>query len=141
MWQQLQSLLKRNETASVFIFDRGRRLYVMGYTGLPTSLYHSSGFQPGELVKKIIDAEQGYKEITLDLIPDYAGDRIFLLLPENPLSKLATMELMESPLWHSLPAVKNGHAYLVDAVKWNSSDAFTREKLMGVLPRLLGQSP
>ncbi|WP_313894067.1 AraC family transcriptional regulator [Psychrobacillus sp.] len=138
MWQKLQSTLKNGETASVFVFDHGKRLFVMGSTGLPTSLYHPFGFQPGELIKKIIDEEEGYKEITIDLLGDYAGDRIFMLLSENLESRLATEELIKSPLWNNLPAVKNGYVYLVDATKWNSGDAFTREKLLGALPRLLG---
>jgi ABC-type Fe3+-hydroxamate transport system substrate-binding protein len=138
MWQQLRPLLKSGETASVFIFDRGNRLFVMGSTGLPTSLYHPQGFQPVDLIQTIIDEELGYKEIPVELLNDYAGDRIFMLISENPISKLATEELMKSSLWNSLQAVKNGHVYLVDAVKWNFSDAFTREKLLGVLPRILG---
>ncbi|MEG0384381.1 MAG: AraC family transcriptional regulator [Solibacillus sp.] len=137
MWQKLQTTIKNGETASVFIFDHGARLFVMGVTGLPTSLYHPLGFQPGELIQKIIDDKKGYEEIAIDTLRDYAGDRIFMLLSENPESKLATEELMKSTLWSNLPAVKNGYVYLVDATKWNSSDAFTREKLLGALPRLL----
>ena len=137
MWKRLQPTIQEGETASVFIFDHGRRLFVMGGTGLPSTLYHPLGFQPGELIEKIIANGLGYQEITVELLTDYAGDRIFMLLPEGMESKLATEELMNSPLWHSLPAVKSGHAYLVDGSKWNYSDAFTREKLLGVLPLLL----
>nr|WP_281285347.1 ABC transporter substrate-binding protein [Psychrobacillus soli] len=141
MWQQLQPTLKCNETASVFLFDRGRHLFVMGCIGLATSLYHSSGFQPGELIKKMIADEQGYKEITIESLPDYAGDRIFLLIPENPISKIATEELIQTTLWNNLPASKNGYVYLIDEKKWNSSDALTREKLLGALPHLLMRTP
>lgn len=50
---------------------------------------------------------------------------------------MATMELINSAIWKGLPAVQNNHAYLVDATKWNYGDAFTREKLLGALPKLL----
>lgn len=106
MWQQLQSVLKPEETASVFIFERGKRLFVMGCTGLPTSLYHANGFQPGKLIESMITAGEGYKEISVGLLPDYAGDRIFMLLPKSLASRKATVELMNSLLWKSLPAVK-----------------------------------
>ncbi|MFY0521356.1 ABC transporter substrate-binding protein [Lysinibacillus sphaericus] len=138
MWQQLQITLEPDETASVFIFDRGKRLFVMGCTGLSTALYHPYGFQPNELIKNLIQSGEGYEEIPLDLLAAYAGDRIFMLLTDNLESRLATEALINSSLWKSLPAVKKGNFYLVDARKWNYSDAYTREKLLGALPRLIG---
>ncbi|AFS77465.1 ABC-type Fe3+-hydroxamate transport system, periplasmic component YbbB [Gottschalkia acidurici 9a] len=137
MWQQLQSTLRYGETASVFTFDHGKRLFVMGLKGLPSSLYHSYGFQPVDPVKKIIDDGLGYMEISLDLLSDYAGDRVFILFPEAIESRLATEELIETSLWKSLPAVRNGHAYLVNNAKWSSGDAFTRERLLEELPKIL----
>ncbi len=137
MWQQLQTVIEPGETASVLTFDHGRRLYVMGCTGLSPALFHPDGFQPHQQVKKLLQACEGYKEIPIDHLPQYAGDRIFMLLSDKPESQLATLELMNSDLWKGLPAVQNNHAYLVDATKWNYGDAFTREKLLGALPRLL----
>ncbi|MBU5437126.1 hypothetical protein KQI42_03835 [Tissierella sp. MSJ-40] len=46
MWQKLGSILKIGETASVFILDHRKRLFVMGSTGLPTVLYHPYRFSP-----------------------------------------------------------------------------------------------
>ena len=137
MWQQLQTVIEPGETASVLTFDHGRRLYVMGCTGLSPALFHPDGFQPHQQVKKLLQACEGYKEIPIDHLPQYAGDRIFMLLSDKPESQLATLELMNSDLWKGLPAVQNNHAYLVDATKWNYGDAFTREKLLGALPKLL----
>lgn len=45
--------------------------------------------------------------------------------------------MINSDIWKGLPAVQTNHAYLVDATKWNYGDAFTREKLLGALPKLL----
>lgn len=138
MWHKLQGSFEPGETASCFIFDHGKRLFVMGCSGLPTALYHQHGFQPKKIIKKSIDNGKGYIEISLDLVPEYAGDRIFILLSDNPISRLATEELINSSIWQSLPAVKNGYVYLVDAQKWNYGDAFTREKFLGALPLMLG---
>nr|WP_225341003.1 hypothetical protein [Lysinibacillus capsici] len=73
----------------------------------------------------------------IDHLPQYAGDHIFMLLSDKPESQMATMELINSDIWKGLPAVQTNHAYLVDATKWNYGDAFTREKLLGALPKLL----
>ncbi|WP_461615262.1 hypothetical protein [Clostridium sp. Marseille-QA1073] len=40
-------------------------------------------------------------------------------------------------MWYNLPAAKDGYVYLVDNMKWNSEDAFTREKLLEELPKIL----
>ena len=137
LWQQLQTVIEPGETASVLTFDHGKRLFIMGCTGLSPALFHPDGFQPHPQVKKLLQAGEGYREIPIDHLPQYAGDRIFMLLSDKPESQMATMELINSDMWKGLPAVQTNHAYLVDATKWNYGDAFTREKLLGALPKLL----
>ena len=137
MWQQLQTVVEPGETASVLTFDHGKRLFIMGCTGLSPALFHPDGFQPHPQVKKLLQAGEGYREIPIDHLPQYAGDRIFMLLSDKPESQKATMELINSDIWKGLPAVQTNHTYLVDATKWNYGDAFTREKLLGALPKLL----
>ncbi|GLC88909.1 helix-turn-helix domain-containing protein [Lysinibacillus piscis] len=138
MWQQLQSVIQSGETASVFIIDHGNRLFAMGCTGLSPTLFHPQGFQPQKHVQKLLQARLGYKEITVDELPQYAGDRIFMLLSDQLNAQIATLDLMNNDIWKSLPAVQKNHVYLIDAAKWNYNDAFTREKLLHALPQLLG---
>ncbi|BBI32958.1 AraC family transcriptional regulator [Cohnella abietis] len=138
-WKKLQTHINHGETASVFIFDHGERLFVMGASGLSSALYHPFGFQPVDRIQEIIDSGDGFMEISAELLPEYAGDRIFMLLPQKKDSKEAMEELMRSALWRSLPAVQKGRVYVVEAAKWNSGDAFTRELLLEALPRLMGK--
>lgn len=137
MWQQLQSSINAGETASVFTYDHGERLFVMGVTGFSTALYHPLGFRPASKIQDILDASQGYKEIQERSLPQYAGDRIFMLLPENKISRRAAEDMMNSTIWNKLPAVRDGYVYLVEEAKWNFGDAFTRDKLLEMLPELL----
>nr|WP_231887351.1 ABC transporter substrate-binding protein [Paenibacillus jamilae] len=137
MWQQLSTHITAGETASVFIFDHGDRLFVMGMSGFSSALYHPHGFQPVESIQKILDAGLGFAEIDPNELPDYAGDRIFMLVPTAPDSKHALECMLNSPLWHSLPAVRQGRVYFVEADRWNWSDAMTRQKLLTALPKLL----
>jgi AraC family transcriptional regulator, transcriptional activator for feuABC-ybbA operon len=139
-WQRLGPLLAPGETASVFIYEHGRRLFVMGMAGFSSALYHPSGFRPAEPIQRMLDAGTGFEEIAEPDLPAYAGDRIFMLIPENPESKAAMDRMMRSPLWHSLPAVRSGRVHLVDAVTWNYADALTRELLLDALPLLMGKS-
>lgn len=137
MWKQLEPHIRPGETASVFVHHRGKRLFVMGNIGLTTVLYHPYGFSPTKKVEEVLNEEQAYKEITVDTLQDYAGDRIFMLLPSSTESRRAMEETISSPLWQCLPAVRNGLVYLVDEDTWNCCDANTINKLLSMLPRLL----
>ncbi|WP_227793433.1 AraC family transcriptional regulator [Paenibacillus guangzhouensis] len=137
MWRMLQSDIRPGETATVLIYDHGNHLYVMGTSGFSSSLYHPYGFQAVDRVQAILDAGLGFAEIPPASLPDYAGDRIFMLLPSHPASRLAAEAMMASRLWQRLPAVQNGYVYTIEADSWNYGDAFTREKLLEVLPPIL----
>ena len=140
MWQQLRTVLKPGETASVFIHDHGDRLFVMGVSGFSSALYHPYGFASGDKIQEMLAAEEGFSEIPEAALPDYAGDRLFMLLSEKPDSRLATQQLLSSELWKSLPAVQNGKVHLIEAQQWNWGAALVRENLLHVLPGLLRRS-
>jgi len=140
MWQELSPQLRPEETASVFVFHRGKRLFVMGNIGLSSILYHPAGFRPAGKARQLMESGRPYKEITPATLPQYAGDRVFMLLPESPESKSAMEDLINDSLWRNLPAVKNGFSYLLDERDWNQEDATTRANLLSLLPRLLTRS-
>lgn len=138
MWQQLYTnTLKLGETASALIYDHGNHLYAMGMSGLSTALYASNGLQPTKVIQAILDEELGFAEIDPAKIHAYAGDHIFMLIPERQDSLQAMEQLLQSSLWSSLPAVRQGKVYILEGSKWNSGDALTREKLLSLLPKLL----
>lgn len=137
MWAQLKSSgMKEGETAAVFTYYPGDRLYVMAATGLSQVLYGEDGFSPTPAIQKVLDEGMGFQEVSLEVLKEYAGDRIFLLTPVADEAKQSTDNLLKSQLWKSLPAVKNGYVYTQDIMK-TSSDATTREWLLNEIPRLL----
>ncbi|SMF91824.1 ABC-type Fe3+-hydroxamate transport system, substrate-binding protein [Paenibacillus uliginis N3/975] len=137
MWKQLRCEIKPGETASVFIIEHGKRLFVMGTIGLSSALYHPLGFQPVEKIQEVLDLGEEFREIPKTDLPGYAGDRIFMLLPDNPVSRKEANGLINDPIWKNLSAVKNGCAYILEANEWNHSDALIREKVLDMLPNLL----
>ncbi|WP_339265669.1 ABC transporter substrate-binding protein [Paenibacillus sp. FSL W8-0187] len=137
MWQQLQSVgMKPDETASVFTYYPGDRLFVMASTGLSQELYHPNGFKPTPNIQQLLDEDSGFKEISMENLPEFAGDRIFILNPVQPEAQKSTQDMMNSPIWASLPAVKDGHVYTIDIAK-SGSDAATREWLLQELPNMI----
>ncbi|NEW06783.1 hypothetical protein GK047_12245 [Paenibacillus sp. SYP-B3998] len=47
MWNLCSPLIQSGESASVFTFAYGGKLYVMASQGLPNTLYHPMGFRRG----------------------------------------------------------------------------------------------
>ncbi|MGI2294459.1 helix-turn-helix domain-containing protein [Paenibacillus sp. GXUN7292] len=137
MWQTVKKIIEPGETATVFIYHRGRRLFVMGTSGLAGLLYHPSGFEAGAAVRQMLDAGEPYREIEESDVPLYAGDRLFVLMPTIGPSCQATRELMLSNSWKKLSAVKNARVHVLEEAKWNLTDAYTREHQIRLLPELL----
>ncbi|WP_342564589.1 ABC transporter substrate-binding protein [Paenibacillus sp. FSL R7-0345] len=138
MWEQLKAAgIKEGETASVFTYYPGDRLFVMAATGLSQVLYGEGGFKAPAPIQTLLDEGTGFQEISMEVISQYAGDRIFVLTPVADEAKQSTDTMIQSEIWKSLPAVKNGYVYTQDIMK-TSADASTREWLLTELPRLMG---
>ncbi|MGF6353755.1 iron complex transport system substrate-binding protein [Paenibacillus sp. 4624] len=139
MWKKLREQgLKEGETASVFTMYPGNRLFVMAGAGLPQLLYGKDGMKPTPEIQKLLNEEMGFAEISTEKMTEIAGDRIFILEPVTEDAKQSSKELMDSPVWKNLPAVKAGKVYHFDIVK-ASGDAMSREWLLKELPEQIIQ--
>jgi iron complex transport system substrate-binding protein len=137
MWKKLKDEnVIGDETAVVLTMYPGNRLFVMANAGLPQFLYESGGFRTPEGVQALMDQEQGFAQISNELLPEYAADRIFILNPVDVEAQNSTNDLQQSEIWRKLPAVQAGHVYFFDIVKANS-DASSREWLIDELPKAL----
>ncbi|UHA72636.1 ABC transporter substrate-binding protein [Paenibacillus sp. 481] len=137
MWKQLHEAgIKPGETASVLTYYPGDRLFVMARAGLPQMLYDPDGFKPTAKIQDVLDSNKGFEQISIELLHEFAGDRIFILTPHDDESKRSTEEMMKSAIWTNLPAVKQGHVYTVEIDKADS-DALSRQWLLDELPKLL----
>lgn len=125
MWEKISKAIPRGETASVLTYHRGARLFVMGNIGLAPLLYHPLGFRPVHKVQEALAAGRAYKEISADEVHEYAGDYLFLMLPQEPAARHATERLLQSPEWRNLAAVEQGRVYPLEELVWNSGDAQT----------------
>lgn len=137
MWEKLKKAgVQPGETATVLTFYPGDRLFVMARTGLSQVLYQQGGFAPTGKIQELLDENSGFKEISTELLPEYAGERIFILTPVDEEARRSTEDMMKNKLWSNLPAVQKGHVYTIDILK-SGSDALTREWLAEQIPNLL----
>ncbi|KPN94279.1 ABC transporter substrate-binding protein [Lysinibacillus sp. ZYM-1] len=132
MWDKLQ--LAEGETATVFL-QLGKTLYVMGNRSLGAIIYDEQGFAiPSAVKEHIIDEGQTFVTVSEEVLPEYAGDHLFILVQDNDESKTETDRLLQSPLWGTLPAVQKGNVYITSA-NWNTDVLLALEQLLEELPQ------
>ncbi|WP_025844412.1 ABC transporter substrate-binding protein [Brevibacillus agri] len=138
----VQSRIGKGETASAFIlYAADKQLYVYNKQRLGPTMYDAFGFTMPPKVSQLFSSEPDslWKNISMETLPDYAGDWIFLVSSDDTEeSKKAVEELLKSPVWKSLPAVKNGKAYVVDK-RWGMNDPLTLDWLLDEMARILGK--
>ncbi len=83
-----------------------------------------------------IDPDALWQAISLELLPQYVGDRIFLVQAADENAQKATQALLAEPIWQSLPAVQNDKLYLVDG-RWALNDPLTLDWLLDEMATLL----
>jgi iron complex transport system substrate-binding protein len=127
-----------NETISVLTYYPGDRLFAMARAGLSQVLIDDLGLAPTPHIQRMIDEEKGFEELSMEVLPELAGDLIFVLNPVSTMDDAvkSTEAMMKSNIWLNLPAVKAGKVYALD-IRHSSSDASTREWLLQKMPELI----
>ncbi|MBP1992065.1 ABC transporter substrate-binding protein [Paenibacillus eucommiae] len=104
------------------------------------SLYNSLQLKaPPKVHEAVIDKEPSYLKVSLETLPDYIGDYVFLTVydwQDGDNSKLEE-ELKNAPVWRSLPVVKEDRVIKVDVKSFLPGDPLSIEKQMEEQTRLL----
>ncbi|WP_339220935.1 ABC transporter substrate-binding protein [Paenibacillus sp. FSL H8-0332] len=143
MWKAMKAdgTIQAGETASVFQHMlKANRLSVYTTSYLASFVYDKNGFKPTEAIQKLIEDPKGYGyvDISSEILPELAGDRIFIVYMDAEEGE-AAKKMISEPIWRDLPAVKAGKVYFIDASLGVSTDPLVREKLVEVLPEILKQ--
>lgn len=137
--QLVQSSIQEGETAAAFILHSNKKFYVYNKQRLGPTLYDAFGFAAPPKVAELFKDKPNelWASISLEKLPDYAGDRVFLVVQSNTEeAKKAAEEIVQGPVWRNLPAVKNGKAYVVES-RWAMNDPLTLEWLLDETVNLL----
>ncbi|MCI2254269.1 iron-hydroxamate ABC transporter substrate-binding protein [Domibacillus sp. PGB-M46] len=122
--KKVQEAIGTNATATV-VETFGKDTYVYGKNwGRGTEvIYQALGMKAPEKV----EAEAfgpGYKAISAEAIPEYAGDYIFVGEGAN----VSSSTFMETELWKNIPAVKAGNVITFDSDSFYFNDPISVEK-------------
>lgn len=105
----------------------GKAIYVFGdkFGRGGSIVYDELGLNATKLTKeKAIDEGPGYTSISLEKIPDFAGDYIFM----GPWQSGGDDGgMFDSAIWKNLDAVKKDHVYKIDPIGFYFSDPISLE--------------
>ncbi|MFF2093683.1 ABC transporter substrate-binding protein [Paenibacillus sp. NPDC058174] len=113
-----------DETVAVLRINiSDKSINILGYKNrfIGATLYHDLGLKAPKMVEEM---EAFIDLISMEAIPDLNADHL-IILPSNgnwesPENQEAISNLFESPIWKSVPAVKNGHVYKVERSHWQT---------------------
>jgi iron complex transport system substrate-binding protein len=114
------------ETATSTVFETfGKELYVYGNNwGRGTEIiYQALGIKAPKQVEKDVFGP-GYKAISSEVIPQYAGDYLFV----GKGDATADNSYLETSVWKQIPAVQKGNVFIFDSSSFYFNDPISLEK-------------
>ncbi|WP_249863959.1 hypothetical protein [Paenibacillus konkukensis] len=94
---------------------------------------------PAKVQEAVMDKEPSYLKASLETLPDYVGDYVFLTVYDWQKGDNAKLEqeLKEAPLWRSLPVVTQNRVIQVNVNDFLPGDPISIEKQMEAQAKLL----
>lgn len=97
------------------------------------NLLEMFGLTPQAKVNEEVIATGEGKDISLEVVPEYAADHMFVTVYEPDGGSERAKEIMEGSLWSNLDAVKNNHVYMLDMTEFWMNDGLNLEKQLDIL--------
>ncbi|MGC5774491.1 ABC transporter substrate-binding protein [Paenibacillus pabuli] len=103
---KVKAVIKPEETFSILeVSDKSYYGYGDNFGRGGQAVYRALELAPLEITKNELMGDTQWKEISREVVGDYAGDHIFLTVGENH------KNYQGDAIWQSLPAVKNNQVY------------------------------
>lgn len=110
----------------------GKGVNMMGKNYLAGFVVHQ---QLGVGNSKFVDTENSFN-VSLEVLPDLDADYIFIINQYGQGTE-RLKEMTDSPIWQSIPAVKNGKVFEVNAEYWLGSGLIAYEKIVDDTVKML----
>lgn len=136
--RMLHGRVGSSETVSIIeVWGHGIVVYGNRWGRGGFNLYNALELNAPDPVRRhLIDGEP-YHTITLEQLPDYAGDRIFLSVFEADGGRERALQMLSSAIWNQLPAVQRGLVYEVDIKGFGAGDPISLSRQMDIQVSLL----
>jgi iron complex transport system substrate-binding protein len=104
--KQIDGIIKEGETVSIVQIGN-KSMYVMAAEGGnygSSTIYEMLKLPPTKQAKEM---EEGFENISLEVLPEYMGDHIFIYGSKDD----GASDVLNSEVWRRLPAVQKGQVY------------------------------
>jgi iron complex transport system substrate-binding protein len=117
--EQIVGKIGEGKTIAIYRVDP-KEFYIYGVRNMGFTLYKALGLSPPPLVQQEIvkDPNLWAVPISLEVLPDYDADYVFVTLLEGEETSKRFEEIKGSAIWKNLSAVKNNHVYSISMDKW-----------------------
>lgn len=122
---QLAGAIGQDEVVTIFMAYGKDVLRIYGGRNVGHTIYRSLQLTPPPFIQEKLKQDPDFKEfvfeqISMEKIPEYAGDRIIMLVYDQAAKDAGGMfhQIEQSPIWKNLDAVKNNRVYYVDVDPW-----------------------
>jgi iron complex transport system substrate-binding protein len=128
-----------NRTVSIMeSFSKGVYVFGANFARGGEVIYDALELKAPEKVQTDVIEGSGFAEISLEAVPDYAGDYIFFGKWAGEETENDKIE--NSSLWKGLPAVKEGNVFILDPRTSFFSDPISLEKTMDIVVESLTEN-
>lgn len=147
-WERKINKLKPQVQAAVgdktvsILQPYAKGIYAMGdtYGRGGEIIYQALGLKGTPMLQKeAIDSGKGFASLSLENLPDFAGDYIFTS-PWGGDGDKDGSNVYNSSLWKDLPAVKNNHVFKIDPVAYYFNDPISMNGQLDYIVKCLTQS-
>lgn len=137
--EQISKVIDPDKTFSIMeLWAKQTVVYGKNFGRGGYNLYEALKLSPPKSVKtEMFDKNESFLEISLETLPNYAGDYIFLTANAGENSSARLKELTDNPVWKSLPAVKNNHVYQLNTSEIFPGDPVSIAKQLDIQSKLL----
>ncbi|ASA21453.1 iron-hydroxamate ABC transporter substrate-binding protein [Paenibacillus donghaensis] len=134
---EIADLIAADKKVAIFEIA-GKELYLYGssYGRGGEILYNGLGLHAPKIVEEAA-FEEGWASVSHEALPEYLGEADYIFQGFSRGDEQDRLDVMESPIWKSLPAVQAGHVFTYDLTTYYFSDAYALNKqldeIIGVL--------
>lgn len=101
------------------------------------NLYKAMGFVPPKSIRQRVLGKAKMLELTLEELPAYAADHMFISYPFTGERRASVERLMQHPVWQEIPAFLHNRIYFIDRRLFHSHDVLSLIKQLEIQRELL----
>lgn len=144
--EKIAGKIGKDQVVSIFMTYEKDTLRLYGARNIGHVLYRSLQLTPPSFIQEKLakdpDFEEFvYEDISMEKLPDYAGDKIIMLTYGEETQQKDSMlsQIEESSLWKSIDAVKNNDVYYIGDDPWFTYAPIAIEKSLDEAIKLLSE--